>query len=143
VKAKLSPHLSWAELGCKDGTPYPAAWESRARRLAAVFEAYRECLGGKPIRIGSAYRTAAHNKRIGGVKTSQHVKGRALDCYPPSHLSLEEFHALSREFAREEPRIGGIGLYRWGVHWDLRARGSRLIVWNKLRSGTPLKDALV
>ncbi|MDH6304499.1 uncharacterized protein YcbK (DUF882 family) [Parabacteroides sp. PF5-5] len=35
---------------------------------------------GKPIRITSGYRCAQLNKRVGGVPSSQHVKGQAADC---------------------------------------------------------------
>jgi len=136
----LSDHLSWAELACKDGTPYPPAWHDRAVVLAAVFEDFRAALGGAPIVIASAYRTPAHNRRIGGVPQSQHVQGRALDCHPPARMFLSEFVEGAKAFAQADDRIGGIGLYRWGVHWDLRPH-TRLIAWNKQRAGTPLRDA--
>ena len=136
----LSDHLSWAELACNDGPPYPPAWHDRAVVLAAVFEDFRAALGGEPIVIASAYRTPAHNRRIGGVPQSQHVQGRALDCHPPSRMFLSEFVEGAKAFAQADDRIGGIGLYRWGVHWDLRPH-TRLIAWNKQRAGTPLRDA--
>lgn len=34
---------------------------------------------GKSITITSGYRSQAHNDKIGGVKNSQHVLGRAVD----------------------------------------------------------------
>ena len=34
---------------------------------------------GKPIKISSGYRCQALNKAIGGVSTSQHLKGEAVD----------------------------------------------------------------
>ena len=136
---QLSKHLSWEELACKDGTPYPAAWEKRARVLAAVFEDFRAALGGDPIIIASAYRTPAHNRRIGGVPHSQHVLGQALDCHPQVPLFLSEFIDKAKAFAKADDRIGGIGLYRWGVHWDLRPH-TRLIAWNKQGAGTLLRD---
>lgn len=34
---------------------------------------------GKPIIINSFYRDAAHNLRVGGVKTSKHLRGAAVD----------------------------------------------------------------
>ena len=139
----LSPHLSWAELACRDGTPYPPAWEDRARRLAAVFEDFRAALGGDPVVIGSAYRTPAWNRRCGGAAQSQHVQGRALDCYPPAAMALGAFRDHAKAFALGDDRIGGIGFYQWGVHWDIRPRGPRLIVWNQVPAGTRLHDRLV
>lgn len=35
---------------------------------------------GKPIKIISGYRCANLNKLVGGVASSQHVKGEAADC---------------------------------------------------------------
>jgi len=35
---------------------------------------------GKPIRISSGYRCAELNRLVGGVPSSQHVKGEAADC---------------------------------------------------------------
>src|SRR5690606_9510833 len=76
-----SQHLSWKELACKDGTPYPDEFklDGRVFQLAAVFEDIRRVCGNKPIRINSAYRSPAHNKKIGGARNSQHLHGRALD----------------------------------------------------------------
>ena len=135
----LSPHLSWAELACRDGTPYPAVWHDRAVRVAAVFEDFRAALGGDPIVIASAYRTPAHNRRIGGAPRSQHVQGRALDCHPVAGMFLAEFHVGALACARIDDRIGGIGLYRWGVHLDVRPH-TRLVVWNKISAGTALRE---
>lgn len=36
---------------------------------------------GRPLVINSGYRDKAHNANVGGVKTSQHLKGEAVDCY--------------------------------------------------------------
>ena len=136
-----SPHLSWSELACRDGTPYPEAWGDRARALGEVFEDFRAAVGGSPLVIGSAYRTPTWNRRCGGSARSQHLSGRALDCYPPVAMLLAEFRALARDQAEADPRIGGFGLYRWGVHFDIRPRrAGRLVVWNKLRAGTRLHD---
>ena len=138
---QLSPHLSWAELACHDGTPYPSAWADRARRLAEVFEDFRAAMGGDPIVIGSAYRTKPWNRRCGGSVRSQHLEGRALDCYPPAAMFLAEFRDQARAYADHDPRIGGFGFYRWGVHLDIRPRrAGRLIVWNRLGPGTRLHD---
>ena len=35
---------------------------------------------GKPIQISSGYRCPALNRLVGGVPSSQHVKGQAADC---------------------------------------------------------------
>ena len=43
-----------------------------------VFEPLRLWVGG-PIKINSFYRSPEVNRKVGGSKTSQHVKGEAMD----------------------------------------------------------------
>ena len=44
-----------------------------------VFEPLRKHFNNKPIRVSSFFRNEATNKAIKGSKTSQHVKGQAMD----------------------------------------------------------------
>ncbi|HEX6038897.1 YcbK family protein [Longimicrobium sp.] len=124
-----SPHLSWAELACHDGTPYPVEWRlNRAVRLAVEFELVRKRVGG-PIRILSAYRTAERNRLVGGARNSEHVQGRALDMEPPPGMTVARLHELVlAEAAEPDSRIRGVGLYPWGVHMDVRP-AERLARW--------------
>ena len=129
-----SRHLSWKELGCRDGTPYPEAWRwSRAVPLAREFEAIRADVG-KPIAIVSAFRTAAYNARLpGAAKASQHVQGRALDLCPPPGLTPRDLYDVVVARAAEPgSRIRGIGLYPWGVHMDIRP-GDHLARWSGVK----------
>ena len=48
------------------------------KHVAELFEQIRANFG-KPIGISSFYRSPALNKAVGGAKTSQHVKGEAID----------------------------------------------------------------
>lgn len=43
---------------------------------------------GKPLTINSGYRCPALNNKVGGVPTSQHVKGQAADVGCPDPLAL-------------------------------------------------------
>jgi uncharacterized protein YcbK (DUF882 family) len=127
-----SPHLRWTELACADGTPYPIDWRAtRAVPLAREFERLRAQLDRGPIRILSAYRTAAYNARVpGAAKASQHVFGRALDLKPPRGCSVADLlAAVSAVAGRPDSAIRGIGEYAWGVHVDIRP-GPRLVRWS-------------
>lgn len=133
-----SEHLSWAELACHDGTPYPSQWrESRAVPLSIEFERIRSTVG-KPITIGSAYRTEAYNRTVpGSAKSSQHIQGRALDLYPPTGWTLDKFHAVIREIALDRRSlIYGLGRYLTFVHIDIRPRPShgQLVAWHGTRT---------
>jgi putative chitinase len=48
------------------------------KTAAAGMEKIRVALG-KPIKVNSAYRSAAVNRRVGGVPTSAHCQGYAVD----------------------------------------------------------------
>lgn len=132
-----SAHLSWRELDCKDGTPYPKRFidDGRAFQLASVFEDIR-ALWNKPIVIYSAYRTHQHNLKIGGANNSQHLHGRALDLSPPDGIDLDTFYiAIKRNAANFGVR--GLGRYRTFVHVDIRLNTTRLVTW----SGNGVKDS--
>lgn len=130
-----SEHTSWREFGCKDGTPYPDEWRvGRALVLARAFEAIRADCGDKAIKILSAYRTPAHNARVGGTRASQHKEGRALDLRPPDGLTVYDFHARIKALATARPdlMIRGIGLYTSFIHVDVRP-GERIAFWSGTR----------
>lgn len=133
-----SPHLTWDEMGCNDGTPYPEAWRhTRAIILAAEFEAVRE-LYGKPLYVNSAYRTPAWNTKVGGSKASQHCEGRALDLQPlwrdrvDNKAVIALWRAASERAQRPLSRIRGLGFYPWGVHIDIRPADT-LVTWDERR----------
>lgn len=120
-----SSHLSWKELACHDGTPYPREWRfDRAVTLAVTFEDVRALLGEVPIVILSGYRTQAYNSRLeGAASKSQHVQGRALDLSHPILTPRQVFIAIRRaQRAGTLPLLGGLGLYRSFVHMDVRPK---------------------
>lgn len=131
-------HLSWKELACKDGTPYPFDFimDRRVHTLANVFESIR-ALYNKPIAVVSAFRTIGHNRRIGGAPKSQHLEGKALDLKPPVGISINQFYKDIRANTKKFG-ICGLGRYKTFVHVDIRNNSNgKLIVW----SGTSAKDA--
>ena len=132
VVAGPSAHLSWDELACHDGTPYPGKWrEDRAVVLGQVFEAVREATGSRPLAVLSGYRTPGYNRAIRGASKSQHVQGRALDLRPPDGMDAREFGAIVRAVAEMMPEGGGVGQYRTFVHVDTRPRNhGHLTTWD-------------
>jgi len=125
-----SKHLSWKELECHDGTPYPRRFidDGRVFQLADLFERIRKLCGNKPIQILSAYRTETWNTKVGGAKFSQHMKGRALDLKPPQGLPITDFYNLIRASC-DDFGIHGIGRYPTFVHVDIRPT-DRLAIWS-------------
>jgi len=137
-------HLSWREVNCRDGTPYPTKWHNtRLIALTEMFESFREYVGNKPLIIGSCYRTPSWNRKQGGAPQSQHVQGKAIDIHCPSGIPLNEFHSMAKSFAQSNliEIVGGLGWYEWGVHMDVRTRRKhRMAFWNKAPMGTLLHD---
>ncbi len=137
-----SAHLSWSELACRDGTPYPEAWRvSRARPLALCFEEIRQPIDA-PIRILSAYRTESHNRKVGGARRSQHVHGRGLDLDLPEGFSLIDFLNIILGVARRPGSLlRGIGVYNGFIHMDTRPT-TRLARWRGGRVSAELGVAV-
>jgi len=61
-----------------DNTPNEEQLENMKLVAEKVFEPLREWVGG-PIKINSFFRGLPLNKAIGGAKSSQHMKGQAMD----------------------------------------------------------------
>ena len=106
------------EFACKDGSD-PVFVDSD---LVALLQNIRDHFG-KPLNINSAYRTAAHNRAVGGADYSQHLYGRAADIRI-SGVSTEQLAACAETLL---PGTGGIGRYpeKGFVHVDVRPNKSR------------------
>ena len=99
----LSRSFRAKEFACKDGTD-PLFVDSE---LVQVLQAIRDHFGA-PVVIPSGYRTAAHNKAVGGAVYSQHQYGRAADIrvsgVPVEQLAAETAKMLfSLISGKEEP----------------------------------------
>lgn len=115
-----SPNLLWSELDCKDGVAYPEKWrKTKAALIGHLFEMLRLVVSA-PIEIGSGYRTPVWNKAKKGSRNSTHLEGEAIDCHTPKTRGLGDFAEDVEHLAHETNLIGGIGVYPWGVHFDIR-----------------------
>ena len=99
----LSRSFRAKEFACKDGTD-PLFVDSE---LVQVLQAIRDHFG-VPVVITSGYRTAAHNRAVGGAVYSQHQYGRAADIrvsgVPVEQLAAETAKMLfSLISGKEEP----------------------------------------
>ena len=59
-----------------------------------IFQPIREHFG-VPIYISSGYRSAALNKKIGGVKNSQHLTGEAMDIDMDGHPHISNVQVFN------------------------------------------------
>lgn len=113
---KLSDNFTVREFACQDGSDKVLIDTD----LVAILQKIRDHFG-KPITFNSAYRTASHNRKAGGVSNSQHVKGTAADIVVSGVAPVEV--AKYAEYIM--PKKGGIGVYPGFVHIDVRANRSR------------------
>ena len=120
---KLSPSFTVREFRCRDGTDTIMIDEG----LVVLLQCIREHFG-KPITIPSGYRTAEHNAKVGGSKSSQHLLGRAADI----QVAGVSPDAVAADAESLMPTWGGVGRYpvkagraKGWVHVDTRANKSR------------------
>lgn len=119
---QLSPHFRLAEFASKDGADKVLVDDD----LVSLLEQTREAAGGA-VTINSGYRSPAHNAAVGGVRSSQHLYGRAADVVVEGASPL-----LVGQIAEYYlDRRGGIGVYQTFAHVDTRSIRSR---WDQ-RSG--------
>ena len=126
---KLTNNFSKSEFECKSGQDMPLDVLENVKLLAIQLQKIREYVG-KPIRINSAYRSEAHNQAIGGVKTSQHILGKAaditIDTFTPDEVVSIIENMLTNEMLGGF-YIGGLGSYNTFTHIDIRDKKAR---WN-------------
>mgnify|MGYP003680713938 FL=1 len=126
---KLTNNFSKSEFECKSGEDMPLYVLENVKLLAIQLQKIRDYVG-KPIRINSAYRSEAHNKAIGGVKTSQHILGKAaditIDTFTPDEVVSIIENMLTNEMLGGF-YIGGLGSYNSFTHIDIREKKAR---WN-------------
>ena len=122
--AKITTNFSLEEFKCKDGSDIPNKELSNIIVLAKQLQVLRDTIG-KPIQINSAYRSPKHNTKIGGVKNSQHVKGKASDITVKGMTPKEVALVIEDLIEKGKMLQGGIGVYSTFVHYDIRGKKAR------------------
>jgi len=81
-------------------------------------------IAGVPFKITSGYRTKSHNKKVGGVANSSHLKGLACDirCVDSRHRYLIINALRDVGFTR-------IGIAKTFIHCDCDTEKSQNVYW--------------
>ena len=119
---KLTDNFSKSEFNCKCGCEMPNDVLDNIKLLAIQLQTIREYVG-QPIKINSAYRCELHNSIIGGVKTSQHILGKASDITINTFTPDEVVDVIENLLVNEmlpSFYIGGLGRYNTFTHLDIR-----------------------
>ncbi len=134
-QAKLSEHFTLGEFTKSNSHPEVYNIPSHEaianlKRVCGWLEVLRSRAGG-PVHINSGYRSPQLNKKIGGVPTSNHLTGCAVDIRVADVEQLiryaniildyaEESHQQFDELLIERNRYGAIWL-----HFAVRAKDNR------------------
>ena len=125
---KLTKNFNLIEFQSRDMSQMPPEVLKNIKELAEDLQVIRDYIG-EPIHINSAYRSPAHNKRIGGKRNSYHIKGMAADITVKGYTPRKLYSVVRK--LRKQGKIGvnGIGLYNGFLHIDLREQ-NRLSLWD-------------
>ena len=122
--AKITKNFSLEEFKCKDGSDIPNNVLPNIIELANNLQVLRDAIG-KPITINSGYRSPKYNAKIGGVKNSQHVKGKASDLRVAGVTPKELALIIEGLIEQGKMKQGGIGVYPTFTHYDIRGVKAR------------------
>ena len=108
------------EFACKCGTHCDGYPVEPSKDLVTFLDSFRHTVG-LPVYVNSGVRCAVHNAAVGGAPQSRHLYGDAADICCPGKRA-EELYDLACGML---PDSGGIGLYNWGIHVDVRKQKTR------------------
>jgi len=123
---KLTTNFSKSEFDCKSGADMPQEVFNNIQKLANQLQIIRNRVN-VPIKINSAYRSPEHNDKIGGVKTSQHLLGKAADIVIEGYTPDETADLIEELISSGDILQGGLGRYDSFTHYDIRKSKAR---WN-------------
>ena|SRR5699024_5197993 len=115
--------LRYFSLNDFDSPDEPGSYKNMKRSMMLLIDSIRKDIG-RPIIVNSAYRTEKHNEKVGGVESSSHRNGWALDVHCPDNQFRLAFiksaikHGVSR-----------IGIYRTFIHIDMDPDKPQNTMW--------------
>lgn len=114
----LSPHFTLKEFHCRC-TNKDCLVTFVSEDLINALEDLRRVAGGILV-IADGFRCQKHNSAVSGVVGSKHLFGIASDIHHPKPRMLAGCAKRVSAFAD-----GGIGIYDWGIHCDVRGTPAR------------------
>jgi uncharacterized protein YcbK (DUF882 family) len=113
----MSEFFSRSEFACSCG----CGFEAVDKELLEILGKIRNHFG--PVIMHCACRCKKKNDEVGSKDTSQHIKGMAADFHIPN-VEPEQIAYYADGLM---PDKGGVGIYEWGCHVDVRRNKAR---WN-------------
>ena len=121
---QLTKNFKKEEFDSKDGAEMPKDVLENIKLLAKYVQLIRNEVG-VPLVINSGYRSPQHNAKVGGVKNSYHVQGKAGDLKPKGITSKQLYDVIIKLIKGGFIYNGGVGLYDTFVHYDIGCQGRR------------------
>jgi len=121
---KLTENFSLEEFNCKDGNEVPEHLIPNIKELAKNLQILRDELKCA-IHINSGFRTPEYNLKIGGVKSSQHLLGKAADITARNYSPEEVANKIEGLISEGKMQDGGLGRYKGFTHYDVRGNHAR------------------
>lgn len=120
----LTKNFKKEEFDSKDGARMPNDVLNNVQELAKNVQIIRDYVG-VPLTINSGYRSPEHNKAVGGVANSEHVKGKASDLSSKQITPNKLYDTILKLIADGKIYNGGVGIYNTFVHYDIGGKGRR------------------
>lgn len=121
-----------------DNTPYQVAIDNLGRLARLVLEEIRVVVN-VPIIISSGYRCAELNKLVGGVPTSDHVKGLAADINAQGMTNEELFNKIlgMKDFIYSQCILENLDGRKW-VHISVGIKRQNMRTDSRDENGKPI-----
>jgi len=123
---QLTKNFSKSEFDCSCGCDMPKYVLNNVQKVANQLQALRNIVG-KSITVNSGYRCPEWNTKVGGVKTSQHILGKASDIVIKDMTPDDVAHLIEQMIDSGDMLQGGLGRYNTFTHYDIRKTKAR---WN-------------
>ena len=122
----MTNNFSLKEFESKDGSKMPSDVYLNIVKLVGQLQFLRDYTG-RAITVNSGYRSPEHNAKIGGVKNSQHLLGKAADITIEGLKPAEVYRLINELIDMGLMLQGGLGLYekKGFVHYDIRKTKAR------------------
>ena len=148
-KGNLTKHFSASEyaVGCGDANVYLT---EDAYIFAQALEETRSAVGLK-FYVNSWYRTTKLNKAVGGISSSNHLRGCACDFHLTQKITRKRFIKIVTEFKTACKKRGVIpeaGLYNDFIHLGIQnptqavVNGNKFSQWDE-RTGTSVFNNII
>lgn len=121
---QLTKNFTKKEFDSKDGAEMPKDVLENIKLLAKYVQIIRN-EAGVPLVINSGYRSPQHNAKVGGVKNSYHVQGKASDINSKVLTPKQLYEVILKLIKGGVIYNGGVGLYDTFVHYDIGGQGRR------------------